>query len=286
MKMKSDKAITLVALIITIIVLLILAGVTLNMVLGDNGLINKAQSSVDKYKESAENEQKLLNEIEEYIGTKGTNGKKEGELTLSATSGTVVLGTPGSFTVTGNTSGGAISAASDNTSVADVSVSGNTITVTPKAVGTATITVTSAATTNYNAKSATYTVTVYRPYSVGESVTISGNDFYVIGDDGTNVTLLHKSTISTATWANAKSQASTFGSNLGGTGRLMTKAEAEGVAASYRNIGSTYWLADAYDSSHAWCVYDGGYFGNHNYDNDTSYSNGVRPVVVISKSKL
>ena len=43
MKMKSNKAITLVALIITIIVLLILAGVTLNMVLGENGLINKAQ---------------------------------------------------------------------------------------------------------------------------------------------------------------------------------------------------------------------------------------------------
>ena len=69
MKMKSDKAITLVALIITIIVLLILAGVTLNMVLGENGLINKAQSSVDKYKESANNEQALLNEIENYINS-------------------------------------------------------------------------------------------------------------------------------------------------------------------------------------------------------------------------
>ena len=91
MKMKSNKAITLVALIITIIVLLILAGVTLNMVLGENGLINKAQSSVDKYKESAENEQKLLNEIEEYIGTKGTYGKKEGELTLSSTSGNICI---------------------------------------------------------------------------------------------------------------------------------------------------------------------------------------------------
>ena len=37
------------------------------MVLGENGLINKAQSSVDKYKESAENEQALLNEIENYM---------------------------------------------------------------------------------------------------------------------------------------------------------------------------------------------------------------------------
>ena len=67
MNLKSEKAITLVALIITIIILLILAGVTLSMVLGDNGLINKAQSSVDKYQESANNEQALLNDIEDYM---------------------------------------------------------------------------------------------------------------------------------------------------------------------------------------------------------------------------
>ena len=67
MNLKSNKAITLVALIITIIILLILAGVSLSMVLGDNGLINKAQSSVDKYQESANNEQALLNEIEDYM---------------------------------------------------------------------------------------------------------------------------------------------------------------------------------------------------------------------------
>ena len=71
MNLKSNKAITLVALIITIIILLILAGVSLSMVLGDNGLINKAQSSVDKYQESASNEQSFLNELEKYIYSKG-----------------------------------------------------------------------------------------------------------------------------------------------------------------------------------------------------------------------
>ena len=73
MNLKSNKAITLVALIITIIILLILAGVTLSMVLGDNGLINKAQSSVDKYQQSANNEQDFLNAIEEYIDLKAEN---------------------------------------------------------------------------------------------------------------------------------------------------------------------------------------------------------------------
>lgn len=38
-----NSAITLIALIITIIVLLILAGVTLNMVIGENGIVKKAQ---------------------------------------------------------------------------------------------------------------------------------------------------------------------------------------------------------------------------------------------------
>lgn len=67
MILKKEKAITLVALIITIIVLLILAGVSLSMVLGNNGLINKAQSSVNVYQDDSKNEQVILNQIEEYL---------------------------------------------------------------------------------------------------------------------------------------------------------------------------------------------------------------------------
>ena len=62
--LKADKGITLVALIITIIVLLILAGVSISMVLGDNGLINKAQNSVNTYDNSAVKENVMLNSIE------------------------------------------------------------------------------------------------------------------------------------------------------------------------------------------------------------------------------
>lgn len=40
-KLKSKKGITLVALVVTIVVLLILAGVSINAVLGDNGIIKK-----------------------------------------------------------------------------------------------------------------------------------------------------------------------------------------------------------------------------------------------------
>ena len=46
--MKSNKGITLVALVITIIVLLILAGVSISLVVGDNGVLTQAQSASKK----------------------------------------------------------------------------------------------------------------------------------------------------------------------------------------------------------------------------------------------
>ena len=46
--MKNRNGITLIALIITIIVLLILAGVTISLVVGDNGILSKStQAKVD-----------------------------------------------------------------------------------------------------------------------------------------------------------------------------------------------------------------------------------------------
>ncbi len=44
-KAKGNKGITLVALIITVIILLILAGVTISLVIGENGLINKSKDT-------------------------------------------------------------------------------------------------------------------------------------------------------------------------------------------------------------------------------------------------
>ena len=48
-KITKEKGITLIALIITIIILLILAGVTIATLMGDNGLINKAKDAKIKY---------------------------------------------------------------------------------------------------------------------------------------------------------------------------------------------------------------------------------------------
>lgn len=57
--MKNQKGITLIALVITIIVLLILAGVSIAMLTGENGLLTQATSAKDETKiaEIAENVQ-------------------------------------------------------------------------------------------------------------------------------------------------------------------------------------------------------------------------------------
>ena len=64
--LKEKKGITLIALVITIIVLLILAAVTLNLVLGDNGIITKAnEAKVNSTEKDIEEELKL--KIQENI---------------------------------------------------------------------------------------------------------------------------------------------------------------------------------------------------------------------------
>ena len=44
-KTKEENGITLIALVVTIVVLLILVGITLTYVMGDNGIVKKAQDA-------------------------------------------------------------------------------------------------------------------------------------------------------------------------------------------------------------------------------------------------
>ena len=69
---RQVKGITLIALVVTIVILLILAGVSINLVLGPNGLITKAQEAALKTEEAALEEKiELLaagSIIDEYSG--------------------------------------------------------------------------------------------------------------------------------------------------------------------------------------------------------------------------
>ena len=71
-KIKNNKGITLVSLVITIIVMLILAGVSLSMVTGDSSVLKQAQKTafmqeMAKYKEELESE--ILGKSAEYYAT-------------------------------------------------------------------------------------------------------------------------------------------------------------------------------------------------------------------------
>lgn len=67
--LKGQKGITLVALVVTIIVLIILAGVSIALVLGDNGIVSKAKTGAEDYKTAANVEQKELTNAAMYINS-------------------------------------------------------------------------------------------------------------------------------------------------------------------------------------------------------------------------
>ena len=69
-KNRRQKGITLIALVVTITVLIILATVSINTVLGDNGIIGRAQKAKDSYQNSQKSEDEqmavLANEMAQY----------------------------------------------------------------------------------------------------------------------------------------------------------------------------------------------------------------------------
>ena len=59
----EKNGITLIALVVTIVVLLILAGITISLVFCENGIITKAQEAANKTKEAVINEQEGFNKL-------------------------------------------------------------------------------------------------------------------------------------------------------------------------------------------------------------------------------
>ena len=107
---KNIKGITLIALVITIIVLLILAGVSIAMLTGQNGILTQAQNSKQVTEEATEQEKRKLSQAEasthleayEYTDAEGNTAKipagfavsnVEGENLVSK--GLVIIGSNG-----------------------------------------------------------------------------------------------------------------------------------------------------------------------------------------------
>ena len=75
-KNKQERGITLIALVVTIVVLLILAGVSISLVLNNNGVIGKAKDARNQYAEAQTNDEKQLEETSDWIDEMETGIKK------------------------------------------------------------------------------------------------------------------------------------------------------------------------------------------------------------------
>lgn len=64
---KKEKGITLVALVVTIVVLLILAGVSLSLVLNQQGIVTKSKAGAVNYTNAQNAEFEMLTNMEEYM---------------------------------------------------------------------------------------------------------------------------------------------------------------------------------------------------------------------------
>ena len=72
---KTNKGITLIALVITIIVLLILAGVSITMLTGENGILSQAQNAKNRTEEAQSEEKNRLNEYNNILNNYASEKK-------------------------------------------------------------------------------------------------------------------------------------------------------------------------------------------------------------------
>ena len=72
-----ERGITLIALVVTIVVLLILAGVNINAVFSDSGIIKKAQEAQNKANESVQKDMEQINALENWLNENTGESNKE-----------------------------------------------------------------------------------------------------------------------------------------------------------------------------------------------------------------
>ena len=73
--LRRNKGISLIALVVTIIVLLILAGISTSMLTGQNGILNRAAEAKEKTETASKDEQRKLAQTEALMNTKKTTYK-------------------------------------------------------------------------------------------------------------------------------------------------------------------------------------------------------------------
>ena len=256
-RIRQEKGITLIALIITIVVLLILAVVTINSIQGD-GIIQYASNAVDDYTAKSNEEQEkintLLGQIEESLKEKITWTKTStGDLAVGST---VVTSTGENFYVIGF---------KDNNETVKL-LAKNYIVVNEKDE-------------NYLKQNPniSYEETVaFCEDSVG-GYWGDGDSPYDIIEEMQPIPNTH-----TAAYA-----ADRYGASLGVKGRLMLYFEAETLKSANSDIldsNEHFWLGSADTTSTVWAISGSSSFETCGYSYSVDYY--VRPVVEISISKI
>ena len=97
--LKNNYGITLIALVITIIVLLILAGVSIAMLTGQNGILTQAQNAKKETEEAQEDELRRLTSLEAVTNLSNTTYKDKNGQTVTIPAGFAVSKVEGENTV-------------------------------------------------------------------------------------------------------------------------------------------------------------------------------------------
>ena len=159
--MKKEKGITIVALSVTIIVLLILAGISIKLVLDNNGIIGNAQTAKNQYIEAEANTEQGIGELSNVLSSNLNHNRNNGTNTTTNTVNPTPTPEPTKYTLTINAGAG-----------------------------------TTTGSTNVQGTSGS-TVTVSNPTPPsGYTVTLNGND----GVIGTSSTASFKTTYSFSRW--------------------------------------------------------------------------------------
>ena len=122
---KQNSGITLIALVITIIVLLILAGVALATLTGNTSIIDNANNAVERYNQSANEDQNVLNQVKDLFA-KYMGGEQAGGTGNDSTGDDDTPPAPQTYTITYNANGG--SGTMNATTAAAPTVVANTFT--------------------------------------------------------------------------------------------------------------------------------------------------------------
>ena len=104
--MKKEKGITIVALSVTIIVLLILAGISIKLVLDNNGIIGNAQTAKNQYIEAEANTEQGIGELSNALSSSLNHNRNNGTDTTTNTVNPTPTPEPTKYTLTINAGAG------------------------------------------------------------------------------------------------------------------------------------------------------------------------------------